>query len=293
MSSRRLLAGTGPNENLGNIRFRMIVHQQLDEVVDGAKLSKVKLARRVVEIIKSRKGRFLRKLAKEEAKSLRSPQMLPAESLSHDLYKVVPDSLAVDKSKQSMRFQKEKILAARGKKHQTRRTSNPCEPEQSRRMANTNAIPQARPRDPDLFVATTTLGNKQQQDSARKVLTANDPHPASSNLSGKPSYSNPVVFQTLAAAGVPPSMEHLLSAGRFSTAAGVGRMAPPLTTNNESFLSLFSPSTNRLSAETLLRARALDELTLLLQFGEGQQPEGQRAGPILGAFPQQHYIHRH
>jgi hypothetical protein len=96
--------GTGPNENLGNIRFRVTLKGFLNNKAQVG--SKSKLARMVVATIQARHGRFLRKLSKEEAK-LRVIKGGGKEMvLSRYVYAVIPDGKSVEKTKQAMRFQR-------------------------------------------------------------------------------------------------------------------------------------------------------------------------------------------
>ena len=85
--------GTGPNECQGNIKFRALVRQVLQRA-DLSKLDgrlKAKMAKEILHSVKSRNGRFLRANF-QEATGRRS-------------YVEVPDSVALDKIKQSFRHQ--------------------------------------------------------------------------------------------------------------------------------------------------------------------------------------------
>jgi hypothetical protein len=96
--------GTGPNENLGNIRFRVTLKGFLNDKTQAG--SKSKLARMVVSTIQARHGRFLRKLSKEEVK-LRVIEGDEGKepSLSRYVYAVITEEKSVEKTKQAMRFQ--------------------------------------------------------------------------------------------------------------------------------------------------------------------------------------------
>jgi hypothetical protein len=65
----------------------------------------LKVARRVIEAIKSRNGRFLRKLTKDEANQVVAGWK---NGTFRDLFFIVSDKLAIDKAKQSIRFQLKK-----------------------------------------------------------------------------------------------------------------------------------------------------------------------------------------
>jgi hypothetical protein len=100
--------GTGPNENIGNIRFRVASKKEFTLSYNNGTIDsscKSKVARRVVEAIKSRNGRFLRKLTKDEAKQAVGGLKT---GTSHDLFVVVSDKLAIDKARHSIRFQLKK-----------------------------------------------------------------------------------------------------------------------------------------------------------------------------------------
>jgi hypothetical protein len=104
--------GTGPNENEGNVRFRMLVSKVLN-IADSSnshyqKMTKDKLAALVFDTIKNRNGRFLRKLSKAEAGCIRVEQIKLSnknKSASNDLYIIVSDEIAINKTKQSFRHQ--------------------------------------------------------------------------------------------------------------------------------------------------------------------------------------------
>lgn len=145
-----LFAGTGPNEFIGNVRFRALVHQVLmrscgtgdsfDTTATTSSCSssrrtrtettstvssppapantsfssihartgskRVPLARQVVEMIKSRGGRFLERLRGEDSR-----------------YREVDDSIAIEKAKQSFRHQIRSTPAGQGQ-HRVRTTSS-------------------------------------------------------------------------------------------------------------------------------------------------------------------------
>jgi hypothetical protein len=86
--------GTGPNEYQGNIRFRALVKDTL-RTNEFKKWStgrtKTMLARMIVRDVKAQNGRFLKKVGKS--------------STGRDLFAVVPDRVAVDKTRQSFRHQ--------------------------------------------------------------------------------------------------------------------------------------------------------------------------------------------
>jgi hypothetical protein len=84
--------GTGPNEHIGNIRYRAFVREVIKtselHAIDGK--TKTKLAAKIVDSVKARNGRFVKRV--------------------NDFYQEVPDSLALDKTKQSFRHQLRAII---------------------------------------------------------------------------------------------------------------------------------------------------------------------------------------
>jgi hypothetical protein len=85
--------GTGPNEHQGNIRFRALVKDILGttDLPQHNGKAKTKLASKILNAVKARNGRFLKKVSKSKTVG--------------DLYVVVPDSVALEKTKQSFRHQ--------------------------------------------------------------------------------------------------------------------------------------------------------------------------------------------
>jgi hypothetical protein len=106
--------GTGPNENRGNIGFREIIKELLKEAKDSTvseKKFRFKLARRIVDIVKAKNGCFLRQLTKAEVSALqrhRTASSTTAIRVNQDIYAVVPDKVAIVKTRQAFRFQLEK-----------------------------------------------------------------------------------------------------------------------------------------------------------------------------------------
>lgn len=131
--------GTGPNEYEGNIRFRLLASELLREndwSGTERRLSKSKLAKKLVEKVHARGGRFIRKLSRDEAAmwvstatsttttattgSAAGGRIIPAVTMGHhhqqqrqathgttsDIFIVVPYAVAVDKAKQSFRHQR-------------------------------------------------------------------------------------------------------------------------------------------------------------------------------------------
>jgi hypothetical protein len=104
--------GTGPNEQEGNKIFRLLAAQLLKSVDWSTNsISKHDLAKKLVDEVHSRKGRFARQLTKEEAYTVArdlfqtSDRKFIKQQKLNDLYVVVPEEVALDKAKQSFRHQ--------------------------------------------------------------------------------------------------------------------------------------------------------------------------------------------
>ena len=105
--------GTGPNEHEGNVRFRSLAAEILRSSLEDsnktpeAKTSKRKLAKKVVEAVEEKGGKFVRKLTRDDIVSLGDKLSGGDISLksakNKDLYVEVPFEVALDKAKQSFR----------------------------------------------------------------------------------------------------------------------------------------------------------------------------------------------
>lgn len=95
--------GTGPNEHIGNVRYRALVRDIIEDtdMVAWNSTTKRDLAVRIVAAVKAKGGRFVRK-----ATTL-GPTAGPSTSKKTigEMYEEVPDSLAYAKTKQSFRHQ--------------------------------------------------------------------------------------------------------------------------------------------------------------------------------------------
>ncbi len=94
--------GTGPNEQIGNIRFRALVRDVIQSFgskdLDGKE--KTRLAKSVMKEVKAKGGRFVRRV-----ESGASTDKYKNSNRAGDLYEEVTDALALDKTKQSFRHQ--------------------------------------------------------------------------------------------------------------------------------------------------------------------------------------------
>jgi hypothetical protein len=91
--------GTGPNEYKGNVKFRNLVREVLKNA-DLTRLNgklKASLAEEILHAVKSQDGRFLKIASNRTSSGIGQHH--------HRRYVVVPDTIAVDKIKQSFRHQ--------------------------------------------------------------------------------------------------------------------------------------------------------------------------------------------
>lgn len=89
--------GTGPSMNEGNVKFREIVEGlKASYVSTPSRKAKKKIVRKAVNDIKAKNGRFLTKLRKAEIR------MLGMKSKA--VYEIVADSVAIEKTKQAIRY---------------------------------------------------------------------------------------------------------------------------------------------------------------------------------------------
>ena len=89
--------GTGPSMNEGNVHFREAVEALKSSYISTpSRKIKKQIVRKIVSDTQGKKGRFLNKLTKTEIKLL---------GLSGNvLYEVVPDQVALEKTKQAIRY---------------------------------------------------------------------------------------------------------------------------------------------------------------------------------------------
>ena len=120
--------GTGPNEQIGNIRFRALVRHVIQETglkdLDGK--VKAKLARDVIKQVKAKGGRFVKRV---ELGSTVSSGEKGSGKLA-DRYEEVDESSALDKTKQSFRHQLRAMLVLpkrsdKGNRHRASTIRNP------------------------------------------------------------------------------------------------------------------------------------------------------------------------
>lgn len=100
--------GTGPNEFEGNIRFReMVAELAMSTTPKELSANKPVYARKVVDQVLEEGGRFVRKLSRGEASALQNNAASTSSRLpkGKDVYVEVPDSVAMEKAKQSFRHQ--------------------------------------------------------------------------------------------------------------------------------------------------------------------------------------------
>jgi hypothetical protein len=100
--------GTGPNENQGNVRFRRLLEEMIERLQYpmSSIISKTAVATEVLQTITERNGRFVRKLTSEERRSvLGTLSKKNRKGKDNDVFVVVAEKLALEKIRQSFRFQ--------------------------------------------------------------------------------------------------------------------------------------------------------------------------------------------
>jgi hypothetical protein len=116
--------GSGPNGHEGNKHFRAMAAEALKRCITLAAYHPLMLdlARELVAMVHTRKGRFVRKLTKGEVAAV-SLQILKTsdkkllkkhKKMLGDLYVVVPEKVAIDKAKQSFRHQLRRMSSEAG-----------------------------------------------------------------------------------------------------------------------------------------------------------------------------------
>ena len=89
--------GTGPSMNEGNVHFRDAVERlKSSYIATPSRKTKKQIVRKIVSDTKAKKGRFLNKLSKTEINAL--------GLFGNVYYEVVPDAIALEKTKQAIRY---------------------------------------------------------------------------------------------------------------------------------------------------------------------------------------------
>jgi hypothetical protein len=89
--------GTGPNNNQGNVKFRIAVERlRLPYTSTSSRKMKNRIVRKTIHAVKAKDGRFLNKLRKGHIKKLGMPDKAT--------YEVASDGVAVEKAKQALRY---------------------------------------------------------------------------------------------------------------------------------------------------------------------------------------------
>mmetsp|Transcript_5118 Transcript_5118/g.9396 ORF Transcript_5118/g.9396 Transcript_5118/m.9396 type:complete len:162 (+) Transcript_5118:92-577(+) len=98
LSSSSHMAGSGPNDRKGNIRFRKIVKSQKTEYLAASyRPEKKKIAQRVVDVTRENGARFLRRATANEREKLGIPKDIDEAWLLMD------DNAVLEKAKQALR----------------------------------------------------------------------------------------------------------------------------------------------------------------------------------------------
>jgi hypothetical protein len=83
--------GTGPNENIGNVRFRSLVRDSMQTHRFSTPDEKSELAKKIVNTVKARNGRFMKQVNTRKN--------------CGNIFVEIPDKVSLDKTKQSFRHQ--------------------------------------------------------------------------------------------------------------------------------------------------------------------------------------------
>lgn len=95
--------GSGPNDHEGNVKFREIVSQRKGEyMATNHRQTKAKIAKEIVDTVLNNNGRFLKKLEPSEIQKL-------GFDTEHDLYTIVDDDTIMEKAKQALRQNRDKV----------------------------------------------------------------------------------------------------------------------------------------------------------------------------------------
>lgn len=94
--------GSGPNDHIGNIRFReMVAERKAEYLATNHRQTKARIAKEIVDHVHSNNGRFLRKLEADDARANGFPDGV-------DAWVVASDDTAMEKAKQALRQQSTK-----------------------------------------------------------------------------------------------------------------------------------------------------------------------------------------
>ena len=94
--------GSGPNDHEGNITFRdLVAERKAEYMATNNRQTKAKIAKAIVDVVFSKKGRFLKKLELNECQDLGFDE-------GQDVYVVVDDNTIMEKAKQALRQNRDK-----------------------------------------------------------------------------------------------------------------------------------------------------------------------------------------
>jgi hypothetical protein len=219
--------GTGPNENHGNVKFRYLLKERMNERrSNNGSTSPCKsrmIAVDIIDTVSAAGGRFVRKLTKDE---IRACWKKMAKQFR---YVAVDDKVAREKTKQSIRFQfrlAEKTRSSQDDGHHQQHHNNTSK--------SALAILQARQQ----------LSSEQWQDPQEDLQ-----RPAMSLIAGKASACGVTMASISATSRLPENLRSKLAESLFSQAAGtqasaiLNLPAPPSLLPGSSLLS--STATSR------------------------------------------------
>ena len=98
--------GSGPNDHIGNIRFRQYVAERKSQYMStNHRLTKTKIAREIVTMVLQENGRFVKKVEPQELNLLGLPENM-------EYYELVDDETIMEKAKQALRQNQNAAMSA-------------------------------------------------------------------------------------------------------------------------------------------------------------------------------------
>lgn len=210
--------GTGPNEHEGNIRFRMVAADIMaacaNDSFEGNYLNKTTAAKKLLAAIYERNGRFLRKLSREEVASFSKGGKLGGKpERKKDMFVVLPYRVALEKAKQSFRYQR-RVLESYDNVPAKNRA---CLPEQPLRPFKLQESPRTSERQHEVVVQRASLLNEMALQNAAAVCPPLPPQMALQNAVARRPDTLPFPPPRVAAFGLSPVHATLMVPGMITT----------------------------------------------------------------------------
>jgi hypothetical protein len=195
--------------NQGNINFRMAVEEMKSAYVSTpSRKAKKRIVRKTVKAIKAKNGRFLSKLRKSEIKMLGLPHKV--------VFEVVADNVAIEKTKQAIRYIHYKKDAGQDGKSQDLKAKKVGQSaDKSVKKSGTSALSSSDDSD------QSTASGRHQSNRNRRL---------------------PEVKAAWAPAPVDPSAKNLFSTQQFTSRHGTANLNPLAYSLASPFLNSHSPT---------------------------------------------------